>query len=119
VDIKVWQTKIHQWAIDKGWYDTERPTPELLCLLHSEVSEALEAYREHKDDLFREELADLAIRLLDACAYWGIDLEKEIERKHEININRLVGLGVVVLVLAIDRGPRNDQSGPGGSGAAG
>jgi len=85
MDIKEWQEMVHAWAKSKGWYDSERPTPELLCLLHSEVSEALEAYRNRDENNFKEELADLFIRLVDACEYWNIDLEVEVYKKHEYN----------------------------------
>lgn len=34
------------------------------------------------------EIADVAIRLLDFCAHMGIDLEAEIERKHNYNLTR-------------------------------
>lgn len=37
--------KIHENAILKGFYDSERNLGEMLCLIHSEVSEALEALR--------------------------------------------------------------------------
>lgn len=86
--IAEWQQEIHQYAKDKGWWDRERPIPELLCLLHSEISEALEAYRESRQDNFREELADVAIRLLDMCEALNIDLEAEIEIKHKANLKR-------------------------------
>jgi hypothetical protein len=39
---------IHQNAVDKGFYDNPRNTGEMLCLIHSEVSEALEADRENR-----------------------------------------------------------------------
>ena len=86
--IKFWQHAIHKNAVDHGWWEEHRPVPELLCLIHSEVSEALEAYRDGNAALFAEELADVAIRLLDAAEGLGIDLEAEIKRKHEINIAR-------------------------------
>jgi len=86
--IKRWQIDIHHYAQDKGWWKEHRPVPELLCLLHSEISEALEAHRTYDDTNFREELADIAIRLLDMCEALEIDLEFEIERKHEINLSR-------------------------------
>ena len=38
--------QIHQNAIDKGFYEREREMPEFLALIHSEVSEALEADRD-------------------------------------------------------------------------
>ena len=87
--INEWATEVHALAIEKGWYDgDEREVPELLCLIHSEISEALEAYREGNDDGFAEELADVAIRLFDMCEYLDIDLNQGVEKKHGKNINR-------------------------------
>jgi NTP pyrophosphatase (non-canonical NTP hydrolase) len=37
--------KVHQNAKDHGWWDKPRSMAELLCLIHSEVSEALEEDR--------------------------------------------------------------------------
>ena len=82
------QKAIHQNAVDHGWWETERPIPEVLCLIHSEVSEALEAYRKDDKENFAEELADIAIRLLDAAEGYGINLENEILKKHEYNKSR-------------------------------
>lgn len=33
--------QIHENAVDHGWWDEERGFPEVLALIHSEVSEAL------------------------------------------------------------------------------
>jgi NTP pyrophosphatase (non-canonical NTP hydrolase) len=40
--------EIHENAVDKGFFDYEKNIGEMLCLIHSEVSEALEADRENK-----------------------------------------------------------------------
>jgi NTP pyrophosphatase (non-canonical NTP hydrolase) len=82
--------EIHGCAVAHGWWDGKgkRNVPEMLCLVHSEVSEALEAYRNWNDENFREELADIIIRVLDMAAGYQIDIAKEVARKHDVNICR-------------------------------
>lgn len=66
-------------------------TLEKIALIHSEVSEAMEAYRRKNmdgDDGFAEELADAVIRILHLAGIYKIDLEKEILKKMEKNKNR-------------------------------
>jgi NTP pyrophosphatase (non-canonical NTP hydrolase) len=79
---------IHQNAVDHGWWPEEfaeesRDLDEVLALMVSEVSELLEAYRHGTLDAecgktglaltnLEEELADVAIRLLDLCGHRGI-----------------------------------------------
>ena len=46
------------------WADQYK-VPGILALIHSEVSEALEAFRADDRDNFAEELADVLIRVLD------------------------------------------------------
>jgi len=60
----------------------------VLALIHSEVSEALEAAR--KDDFanFAEEMADTLIRVLDVAYGLGIDLEQEVRAKLARNRTR-------------------------------
>jgi NTP pyrophosphatase (non-canonical NTP hydrolase) len=75
-------------AVSKGWHDEEQHTATLLALIHSEVSEALEADRKGDDDNFAEELADVCIRIFDLCGLKGIDLEQAIINKMEYNRTR-------------------------------
>jgi NTP pyrophosphatase (non-canonical NTP hydrolase) len=75
-------------AKTKGWHDNERETGTLLALIHSEVSEALEADRKGWQDNFAEELADVCIRVFDLCGSRGIDLEKAIRDKMDYNKGR-------------------------------
>ena len=65
----------------------ENPTVLLskLALVHSEVSEAVEALREGDQTGFNIELADIVIRVFDIAARLGVDLELEIQTKMEIN----------------------------------
>lgn len=91
------QKSIHQLAIEKGWWESDREIPELLCLIHSEISEALEAYRirgierwvkNNKPEGVAVELADAIIRILDLAEYFGFDMEEEILEKHKFNNTR-------------------------------
>jgi NTP pyrophosphatase (non-canonical NTP hydrolase) len=109
--------KVHQNAKDKGFFDNEKNIGEMLCLIHSEVSEALEADRKdkyfnkgflkidevisiedetafmwkfgnHVKDTFEDELADIMIRVMDLAEFKGINLEKHIKAKMRHNSNR-------------------------------
>lgn len=77
------------WAVVKPeeWSDPYK-IPGILALVHSEVSEALEAFR--KDDManFGEEMADVLIRVLDCSHGLGIDLGAEVLAKIEKNRHR-------------------------------
>jgi len=88
MELKEIMAKVHKTAQEHGWWTELRPVPELLCLIHSEVSEALEAFRNHDTDNFNEELADIAIRLFDMTEAFGIDLEQEILTKNSKNMLR-------------------------------
>lgn len=88
----------HNTAVDKGWWTLPPNIPEKLALIHSEISEALEAYRDGKmetythengkPDGFEVELADAVIRIADLCGYLNIDLESAILRKAAYNSTR-------------------------------
>ena len=90
----------HDLARSKGWYDTKRELPELLCLIHSEISEALEEYRQGHDPakVYHHaggkpegvpiELADAIIRILDLCAHFGIDIDAAVAAKIGYNATR-------------------------------
>lgn len=78
----------YETAKSKGWYDDVQPRSTALALIHSEVSEALEADRKGDEENFVEELADICIRVFSRCGYEGIDLETVILEKMSYNRTR-------------------------------
>jgi NTP pyrophosphatase (non-canonical NTP hydrolase) len=83
------QEQIHENAKAHGWWDRKDfNVAEQLCLIHSEVSEAMEADRAGDSGKFAEELADTVIRIFGLAERMNIDMEKEIIKKHETNVSR-------------------------------
>ena len=70
--------------VAEQWNDPYK-IPAILALIHSETSEALEAFRANDRDNFMEELADIAIRVLDLAGgfpewQFAIALEEKLEK---------------------------------------
>ena len=81
---------INGWNVvqEKDWEDVYK-IPAILALIHSEVSEALEAFRNGDIVNFREELADTLIRVLDLSGgIKDMNMDKEVENKLETNKKR-------------------------------
>jgi NTP pyrophosphatase (non-canonical NTP hydrolase) len=75
-------------AQDGDWTKDRYKIPAILALIHSEVSEALEAYRKNDVANFREELADVLIRVLDLAPAVDPDFDATVNAKVEKNRTR-------------------------------
>lgn len=101
---------IHEQNVKAGWWTDlatgesltskngeppKRNVPEMLCLIHSEISEAMEGHRKNLMDdklphrsMLEVELADAVIRICDMAGGLGLDLDGAIQEKLEYNKQR-------------------------------
>lgn len=103
--VDAFQNTCHQLMVGLGWWTdikTMQPftidqvnVPEKLCLIHSEISEAMEGYRKNLMDdklphrkMIEVELADAMIRIGDLAGWLGLDLAGAIVEKLAYNLER-------------------------------
>lgn len=87
---------VHQTAVSKGWWEGACNDGEKIALMHSELSEALEALRAGNPQCDKpielsaveEEMADVLIRMMDWAQFKGFDLGRAVVAKARYNAGR-------------------------------
>ena len=90
--------EIHENAIKHGWWDGQRSFESALLMCHSELSEAVEEYRnqrgmfylgeDNKPEGIAVEVCDCIIRALDYLAHEKVDIDRIIRAKMKYNEKR-------------------------------
>jgi NTP pyrophosphatase (non-canonical NTP hydrolase) len=88
--------KVNENAISKGWWKGERNEAELIALMHSELSEALEGLRHGNPasdhipqfSAVEEEFADVIIRIMDHAFAKNYRVAEALVAKMEFNLGR-------------------------------
>ena len=112
MSLNILAERIHNGNKNRGFWDEKRNVGEMLMLVVTELSEALEAHRSGKmfnkankinflesddmvqsfkdniKDTFEDEIADAMIRLLDMCGGLGIDIDFHLSSKVLYNSTR-------------------------------
>lgn len=93
------QNASHNDAVEAGWWDNDDSldlvVPVKLCLIHSEISEAMEGHRKGLPDeklphrpAVEVELADAIIRIGDLAGRLSLDVGGAIDEKMNFNRTR-------------------------------
>ena len=95
--INEWAKKVHENAINHGWWESDCSVSEIIALCHAELSESLEEDRKGADLVYiaagkpegvAVELIDCMIRIMDYLEHENVDIEQTLSIKHAYNIGR-------------------------------
>lgn len=99
--VELLQTSAYRASVTAGWWQNtdvdgdHHVVPAKLCLIHSEISEAMEGHRKDLMDdklphrkMIEVELADALLRIGDLAQALGLDLGGAVVEKMEYNAKR-------------------------------
>ena len=119
--LNAFQTYIHKNAVEHGWWVEERSVGDICSLIHSELSEALEEYRDGrplvwygpdgKPEGIAVELADAVIRILDWFGKEGLAFDDGYVRDETVPDDFGTFLARCHLYVANAFSPFNDEAG--------
>lgn len=84
--LNIKMAEVREMADAKGFSASTERIWEMLALIHTEISEATDAYKKGSElDKVGEELVDAIIRILHLLSALGLDAEELYQRKMEKN----------------------------------
>ena len=99
MDLNEFAREVHANACAHGWWDEERDTAEIIALIHSEWSEALEEYRAGRPMVWHEcmdegqapEARPVVCEQCTDCYYYGKECEHRGEKPEGIAVELIDG----------------------------
>ncbi|MFZ5919372.1 MAG: MazG nucleotide pyrophosphohydrolase domain-containing protein [Chloroflexota bacterium] len=87
--LNAYMIQVRELVDAKGFSSDESNVWQMLALIHTEVSEAADAFKKgHSYDEVGTELADAIIRILHLCSALGVDIETLFQAKMDKNWQR-------------------------------
>jgi NTP pyrophosphatase (non-canonical NTP hydrolase) len=87
--LNAYMAEVRELIDAKGFSSDEAQIWQMLALIHTEISEAADAYKKGRDyDAVGTELADAIIRIFHLCSALGVDIESLYRAKMAKNWQR-------------------------------
>jgi NTP pyrophosphatase (non-canonical NTP hydrolase) len=89
VNLNEMAQEIEQWVLSKGFKSDRTRVWELFALTHTEISEAVDAYKKgQSDEKIGQELTDALIRILHLMHIFKLDIDELYNDRMDFNWQR-------------------------------